>query len=109
MHRTPTLQLSAARRCAGAAGALLTSGGLLAALLGLFFQASSQPWLQPTPDVLQLAAGCQARPLRAERSVCLQQLLAQRAPPPAPSAPSAAPTRLARLGTDAAVGSLAAR
>jgi len=94
MSRLQTFIPAAGQRWAGLAGAAITSVGLLAALLGLFFQASSQPWLQPTPEVLQLAADCQARPARAEQGACLQRLVAQRTAPPS-SAPTL--TRLARL------------
>lgn len=68
-------------RLACAAGALLTTTAVLAALLGAFHQLSADPWLLPTPEVLELAAQCQARPERVAREACLHQVVASRVKP----------------------------
>ena len=48
------------------------------AVAAAFFNASSQPWLQSTPQVLEIAAACQAKPTRPDREACLQTLVATR-------------------------------
>ena len=92
MSGHPLPRQSSKSRWAAAVGALITSTGLLTALVGAFSSVSSQPWLQPTPEVLELAAACKAKPARAEQAACLRQLVAQR---------SAVPSRDARLATTA--------
>jgi hypothetical protein len=47
------------------------------AVLGTFHVASSNPWLRPTPQVLQAQARCDALADRAARGQCTQQLLAR--------------------------------
>lgn len=68
-------------RLASLLGGLLTGGGVLLAVTAAFFNVSSQPWLQPTPQVLEIAAACQAKPLRADREACVQILVASRSGP----------------------------
>lgn len=76
-------------RLAGALAALLASTGLLSGVLGAFYLASAQPWLLPTPEVLEAAADCSARPSRSEHEACLARLVAARGQP-APGARLAA-------------------
>lgn len=76
-----------------AAGALLTTTGLVASMLGAFGQLAFDPWLAPTPEVLALAAQCEARPSRPARTDCLRQVVARRV------TPGAADIRLARVGS----------
>lgn len=66
----------------GALAALLTTSGLLMALLGAFFLASSQPWLLPTDEVLDAAADCRALNRRVDQEACLSQLVATRTQAP---------------------------
>jgi hypothetical protein len=68
----------ARRRWIGALAAVLASGGLMTAVLAVFFTASSQPWLLPTADVLEAAADCRALRGRAEQDACLSRLVATR-------------------------------
>ena len=65
-------------RLAGALGALLVGGGVVVAVAGAFFQAASDPWLLPTPPVLEIAAACRAKPQRQEREACIRTLVASR-------------------------------
>lgn len=65
-------------RLASLVGAALTGGGVLLAVVGVFFQASSQPWLQASPQVLEIAAACKAKPLRRDQDDCLRTLVARR-------------------------------
>lgn len=60
--------------CAGAA--LTVTGVLTASLLGLFHQASPTRWLAPTPELMELAATCQALPGRGERLRCTRAVVA---------------------------------
>lgn len=68
-------------RLGGALAALMASSGLFAALFGAFYMVSAQPWLLPTPDVLEAAADCRALRTRAEHEACLSQLVAARTQP----------------------------
>jgi hypothetical protein len=74
----PVPRLRPGARVASIVGALLTGGGVLLAVVGAFFQASSQPWLQPTPQVLEIAAACKAKPSRRDQDDCLRTLVARR-------------------------------
>jgi hypothetical protein len=47
------------------------------AVLGTFHVASSDPWLRPTPQVLQAQARCDALAARATREQCTRQLHAR--------------------------------
>ena len=58
------------------AGALATTGALVAALLGLFHQASPTRWLEPTDELLALTESCQSLAGRAERLACTQAVVA---------------------------------
>lgn len=78
----PLPRASARMRWFGALAALLATSGVLTALLGAFFLASSQPWLLPTDEVLEAAADCRALNRRAEREACLSQLVASRTQAP---------------------------
>lgn len=64
-------------RIACASASLLTCAGLFAAVIGLFGQASSTPWLPDTPEATALASACQAQPSRSARAACMSQLVAQ--------------------------------
>jgi hypothetical protein len=90
----PLPRAGARIRWFGALAALLTTSGVLTALLGAFFLASSQPWLLPTPDVLAAAADCRALNRRVEQEACLSQLVATRSQAP----------RAARLAAASAPG-----
>ncbi|MDE2082329.1 MAG: hypothetical protein KGI90_13350 [Burkholderiales bacterium] len=70
-------RLGRGRRLACSAAATGCSAALGAALLALFGQASSQPWLVPTPQLLQAQAQCEALPQVAQRSPCTQALVAR--------------------------------
>lgn len=79
MQKPPVApRLRRGARLASLVGALLTGGGLLLAVTAAFFQASSQPWLQATPLVLEIAAACKAKPSRQDRDDCLRTLVARR-------------------------------
>lgn len=45
------------------------------AVLGAFHVASSDPWLRPTPQVLQAQARCEALADRATREQCSRELV----------------------------------
>ena len=47
------------------------------AVISTFHVASSDPWLRPTPQVLQAQARCDALADRATRGQCMRQLLAR--------------------------------
>lgn len=55
---------------------LAAGGSLMAAVLGLFHLASPTRWLQPTPELMELAASCQELPDRAGRLRCTQAVVA---------------------------------
>lgn len=57
-------------------GALATTGTLVAALLGLFHQASPTRWLEPTDELLALTESCQSLAGRTERLGCTQAVVA---------------------------------
>ncbi len=63
-------------RLAGAAAAVVTSGALIAMLLGLFQQAGPAQWLQPGPELAAVIERCEELPPRAGRERCLQQVVA---------------------------------
>jgi hypothetical protein len=69
--------LSPGARLASIAGAAVCAAGLNLGLLGLFDQASSAPWLNPTPQLLQAQAQCDALASRNAREDCTQALLAR--------------------------------
>jgi hypothetical protein len=74
-HSSPLAPAPAARiACAGAA--LAVTGILTASLLGLFHQASPSRWLAPTPELMELAATCQALPGRGDRLHCTRTIVA---------------------------------
>lgn len=87
-------------RWAGAGGALLFGTGLLSAVLGAFYQVSSEAWLAPTPEVLDAAAGCDALQSRRAREACMRTLIAGHRR--APEATASAAFALARHGPDGA-------
>lgn len=78
MSFQPQPRMGARIRWFGALAALLASSGVLTALLGAFFLASSQPWLLPTAEVLDAAADCRALNRRVDQEACLAQLVASR-------------------------------
>lgn len=91
----PLPRAGARIRCFGALAALLTTSGVLTALLGAFFLASSQPGLLPTDEVLDAAADCRALNRRVDQEACVAQLVAARtqAPQGARLAAASAPDR----------------
>jgi hypothetical protein len=93
-HRSSARPLPPGRRAriAGAVAALLASSGLISAVLGAFYLASAQPWLLPTPDVLEAAADCRTLRTRVEHEACLAQLVAARTQAPRDARLAAAST-----------------
>lgn len=86
MTRQPTLARPSWRqRLALAAAAAGTTGTLTLTVFGAFHQASSTPWLMPSPEVLDAAAGCRALHDRAAREACHRNLLARRTQPVGPT------------------------
>lgn len=76
MSAQPAFDAPLRARLLCAAGSLVVTGLLMAALLGLFHQASPTHWLHPTPELLELATACQALPGRAERLQCTRAVVA---------------------------------
>jgi hypothetical protein len=96
--RKSALSLAPRTRLTSAFGALLVGSGVVVAVAGAFFQAAADPWLLPTPQVLEIAAACRAKPQRRDQDDCLRTLVASRsartaeqvarsAPPPDPGRP----------------------
>ena len=73
-HRV--LAVPSTTRAVCAAGSLAVTGVLMAALLGLFHQASPTRWLQATPELMELAAACRRLPGRADRLQCTRAVVA---------------------------------
>jgi hypothetical protein len=61
---------------AAAVAALTATTAIFGALLGLFDAPTQQRWLVASPEVLQMAADCEARPDRQARGECMSQLAA---------------------------------
>lgn len=59
--------------CVGAAA--VCAAAVNFALLGLFHQASSGPWVAATPQVLQALAGCDGLADRDARTHCRRELV----------------------------------
>ena len=80
MNRNPTSigALRAPQRLAAALAATTVTVGIGAAVLLSFDAASPDIWLAPTPEVMELAAGCDRLTERQARETCLQQLVAAR-------------------------------
>ena len=76
--RKNAFSLTPRARLTSACGALLVGSGIVVAVAGAFFQAASDPWLLPTPPVLEIAAACRAKPQRQEREACIRTLVASR-------------------------------
>jgi len=71
----PTLSSQARAACVTAAVAC--SACISVGLLALFASASSQPWLIPTPQLLQAQAQCDALRDVTARADCSHQLVAR--------------------------------
>lgn len=78
--QVPSLGLRA--RGASLLAALLASGSLLGALLLSFHLSATQPWLQPTPEVMAAVAECRALRPQARQDACMSALVAARTRPP---------------------------
>lgn len=76
--RKNAFSLTPRARLTSACGALLVGSGIVVAVAGAFFQAASDPWLLPTPQVLEIAAACRAKPQRHDQDQCLRTLVASR-------------------------------
>ncbi len=76
--RKTALSLAPRARLASAVGALLVGSGIVAAVATVFFQAAADPWLLPTPQVLEIAAACRAKPQRRDQDACLHTLVVSR-------------------------------
>lgn len=73
----PTLPAaSPSVRAAAAACAFAATGLVVTTMLGLFHQASPKHWLAPTPELMELAAACQALPGREPRLDCTRAVIA---------------------------------
>lgn len=51
--------------------------GVQVGVLGLFHQASAEPWINPSGQLQQALASCDSLRLRAEREQCTRQLVAR--------------------------------
>ena len=71
--------LGAPRRGIAATLSLLCTTGILGVTLLVFAEASSQPWLQPTPALLQAVERCRQDAERAGREACVRAVLAKAA------------------------------
>lgn len=71
------VRLSPPIRWACTASAALCAAGVNVGLLGLFGHASSAPWLNPTPQVLQAQAECDVLHARPARERCKRELVAR--------------------------------
>ncbi len=65
-------------RLACAAGSMVATGFIVAALLGAFHGQSPSQWLRPSPELMEMAGLCQDLPGRAERTGCLKRVVAAR-------------------------------
>lgn len=71
------LRLSPPTRLACTAVAALCAAAVNVGLLGLFDHSSSEPWLNPTPQVLQAQAQCDVLHARTARERCTRELVAR--------------------------------
>lgn len=76
-HAKFPLSLNPTQRTACALAAVACAAGVNLALLGLFHSASSDPWVNPTPQLLSAKASCDTLPDRAARTHCVQALVAR--------------------------------
>ncbi|MCA0241957.1 MAG: hypothetical protein LCI02_13960 [Proteobacteria bacterium] len=76
--RKNALSLAPRARLTSAVGSLLVGSGIVVAVSAAFFQAAADPWLLPTPQVLEIAAACRAKPQRRDQDECLRTLVASR-------------------------------
>lgn len=63
------------QRIAAIVAAVAASGAIVSTVLLSFDTASPGLWLAPTPEVMELASGCDRQPTRAERDLCKQQIV----------------------------------
>ena len=71
------VRLSPPIRLACTAAAALCAAAINVGLLGLFDDSSSEPWLNPTPQVLQAQAQCNVLQARTARESCTRELVAR--------------------------------
>ncbi len=57
--------------------AAVCAAGIQVGVLGLFHQASAEPWINPSGQLQQALASCDSLRLRAEREQCTRQLVAR--------------------------------
>lgn len=69
--------LSSPVRVACTAAAAICAASVNLGLLGLFDIASSEAWVNPTPQVLQAQAQCDALPARNARERCTREVVAR--------------------------------
>ncbi len=77
LHIELPLSLNPSRRAACALAAAACAAVVNLALLGLFHSASSERWVNPTPQLLSAKASCDTLPDRAARTSCVQALVAR--------------------------------
>jgi hypothetical protein len=66
------------QRIAAIVAAVAVSGAIVSTIVLSFGTASPDVWLAPTPEVMELASGCDRQPTRAERDRCKQQIVTAR-------------------------------
>lgn len=66
------------QRIAAIVAAVAVSGAIVSTVLLTFGTAAPEVWLAPTPEVMELASGCDRQPTRAERDCCKQQIVTAR-------------------------------
>ncbi len=71
------LPLNPTRHAACTLAAVACAAVINLALLGLFHSASSDQWVNPTPQLLSAKASCDTLPDRAARTHCVQALVAR--------------------------------
>jgi hypothetical protein len=62
-------------RAAAAAGALVATTSICAAMLLSFHNAAPEQWLAPSPELMEAAAGCELLATREARDGCKQALV----------------------------------
>lgn len=81
MQQHSPVRLSPLARLAAAAAATAITLSIGIGLLGAFHVSSPPQWLPASPEVLADLARCDARPGRADREQCRQQVALQRLAP----------------------------
>lgn len=73
-----TAPLPRRQRVAAIVAAVTVSGAIVSTVLLSFGTAAPEVWLAPTPEVMELASGCDRQPTRAARDRCKQQIVTAR-------------------------------